>query len=146
MIKVIHSLLILTEASLSKRANSSLSSFTSSCALQAEDNWVKPTMSANSILKQKGIYRGETAWPPAYIFHLQKSQLLCSIKVDFVIQTWRFHGGTCTWCWTAAAAGPRSDWPGSSCPAASHLQYASAGWRATVPPTLGGKGKVCVFN
>lgn len=40
----------LTAASLSKRANSSLSSFTSSWALQAEDSWVKPTMSANSML------------------------------------------------------------------------------------------------
>lgn len=44
---------VLTDASLSKRANSSFSSFTSSWALQAEDSWVKPTMSANRILKQK---------------------------------------------------------------------------------------------
>ncbi len=43
----------LTAASLSKRANSSLSSFTSSWALQAEDSWVKPTMSANRMLEQK---------------------------------------------------------------------------------------------
>lgn len=43
--------LILTAASLSKRANSSLSNFTSSWALQAEDNWVKPTMSANRMLQ-----------------------------------------------------------------------------------------------
>lgn len=43
----------LTAASLSKRANSSLSSFTSSWALQDEDSWVKPTMSANRILEQK---------------------------------------------------------------------------------------------
>lgn len=41
----------LTAASLSKRAKSSLSSFTSSCALQAEDSWVKPTMSANRMLQ-----------------------------------------------------------------------------------------------
>lgn len=44
---------VLTAASLSKRANSSLSSFTSSWALQAEDSWVKPTMSANRILQWK---------------------------------------------------------------------------------------------
>lgn len=43
----------LTSASLSKRANSSLSSFTSSWALQVEDSWVKPTMSANKILEQR---------------------------------------------------------------------------------------------
>lgn len=40
----------LTAASLSKRAKSSLSSLTSSWALQDDDSWVKPTMSANKIL------------------------------------------------------------------------------------------------
>lgn len=45
-------LLGLTAASLSKRAKSSLRSFTSSWALQAEDSWVKPTMSANRMLQK----------------------------------------------------------------------------------------------
>lgn len=42
----------LTAASLSKRAKSSLSSLTSSWALQDEDSWVKPTMSANKMLQE----------------------------------------------------------------------------------------------
>lgn len=42
---------VLTAASLSKRAKSSLSSFTSSWALQAEDSWVKPTISAKRMLE-----------------------------------------------------------------------------------------------
>lgn len=45
---------VLTAASLSKRAKSSLSSLTSSCALQAEDSCVKPTMSANRMLRGGG--------------------------------------------------------------------------------------------
>ena len=45
---------VLTAASLSKRAKSSLSSFTSSWALQAEDSWVKPTMSAKRMLGEQG--------------------------------------------------------------------------------------------
>lgn len=54
-VNVIRSLLFgnnvkLTAASLSKRAKSSLSSLTSSWALQDDDSWVKPTMSANKIL------------------------------------------------------------------------------------------------
>lgn len=44
---------VLTAASLSKRAKSSLSSFTSSWALQAEDSWVKPTMSAKRMLQRR---------------------------------------------------------------------------------------------
>lgn len=42
----------LTDASLSKRANSSFSSIMSSWALHAEDSWVKPTISAKRILNQ----------------------------------------------------------------------------------------------
>lgn len=45
----------LTAASLSKLAKSWLSSFTSSWALQPEDNCVKPTMSANRMLRAKGV-------------------------------------------------------------------------------------------
>lgn len=45
---------VLTAASLSKRAKSSLSSFTSSWALQADDSWVKPTMSAKRMLQERG--------------------------------------------------------------------------------------------
>ena len=43
----------LTAANLSKRAKSSLSSLTSSWALQDDDSWVKPTMSANKMLHYK---------------------------------------------------------------------------------------------
>lgn len=48
---------VLTAASLSKRAKSSLSSFTSSWALQAEDSWVKPTISAKRMLQGRKAQR-----------------------------------------------------------------------------------------
>lgn len=118
---------ILTSASLSKRANSSFSSFTSSWALQAEDSWVKPTMSANRILQRKCTC--------CNVKHKKVSILTPPrIKADFVNPTWRFHGGTCTSCWTVAAELPFA-WPGSSCPAASHQRYVWAGWTVIIPPT-----------
>ena len=48
---------VLTAASLSKRAKSSLSSFTSSWALQAEDSCVKPTISAKRMLQGRKAQR-----------------------------------------------------------------------------------------
>lgn len=47
----------LTAANLSKRAKSSLSSFTSSWALQDDDSWVKPTISANRILHDNKTHK-----------------------------------------------------------------------------------------
>lgn len=46
-----HTVPVLTEASLSKRANSSLSVMTSSCAVHCDARLVKPSMSANRMLQ-----------------------------------------------------------------------------------------------
>lgn len=51
----------LTAANLSKRAKSSLRSFTSSWALQDEESWVKPTMSAKRMLRGA---RASASTPP----------------------------------------------------------------------------------
>lgn len=44
---------LLTDASLSKRANSSFSVMTSSCAVHWDARLVKPSMSANSMLQER---------------------------------------------------------------------------------------------
>lgn len=58
----------LTSASRSNRANSSFSIFTKSCALYVDEIAVKPTMSAQRILKQNDeVIRGRTSTLHNYI-------------------------------------------------------------------------------